>query len=120
MGYDLSDITTATPTECLISGHGTDDVVGITIASGAGVLSKCTVVAQYNTGTSSGHYARYDNSKSDGRETAKGILADKVDATSSGVFGLMYVHGHFHTEEVIALDSGAVTDLKTCVFESRG
>lgn len=117
MGYDL-DPTEYTPSEILVSGHGTEERLTITIASGVGVLSKGQVLGQYNTGVNSGQFGKYSNADVGtlGLGEAKGILSDKVDATSSGVQATMYVHGTFYPERLTGLDSGAKTDLKDCLF----
>jgi len=110
------DTTTADPTEILVSGHGTEERLSITIASGAGALAKGTVIAQYNTGAASGTFGAYNDAGSNGLNTAKGILSDKVDATASGAQGNMYVHGTFYESKLTGLDSNAKTDLKGCIF----
>jgi len=115
MGY--MDSTTYTPTAGEVSEHGLEARKSITIASGIGVLQKFTILGQYNSGVNSGTYGAYSNTGATGLDTAKGILADKSDATSSGVNTYMYVHGVFNREQMIGLDSNAETDLKLCRFE---
>lgn len=115
MGY--MDSTTYTPDSGEISEHGLEARRSVTIASGIGAVAKYTILGQYNTGANSGTYGVYNNAGSSGMATAKGILADKVDATSSGVNTYMYVHGVFYREKMIGLDSAAETDLNLCRFE---
>lgn len=110
------DTETADPTEILVSGHGTEVRLSITIASGAGALAKGTVVGQYNTGANSGTFGAYSNTGASGLDTAKGILTDKADASSSGAQATMYNHGTFYRVKLTGLDSNAETDLKNCVF----
>jgi len=110
------DTSTYTPTEILVSEHGSERREGITIASGVGILVKGTVLGKYHSGTNSGTFNAYHNEVTDGRGVASGILADKVDATSSGVLSTMYTHGTFYTERLTGLDSSAMSDLKDCVF----
>lgn len=115
MGYFTE--TTDTPSEeILVSGHGSDLKTSVSVRSGAGVLSRGQVVGQFNTGTNSGLYDKYDDSVSNGLNVAAGILADKVDATSSGVQAAIYSHGKFYEERIIGLDASAKTDLKNCEF----
>lgn len=106
--------TTVTPTEILASDHFITQ--SVTIASGAGALSKGQVVGQYNTGTTSGQFNKYDDSVSNGLNVAVGILADKVDASSSGAQGVILTHGKVYTERTFGLDANAKTDLKDIVF----
>jgi len=115
MGF--MDSTTYTPTTAEVSEHGLEARKSITIASGIGTLEKYTVLGQYNSGVNSGTYGSYSNTGATGLDTAKGILADKSNATSSGVNAYMYIHGVFNRESMIGLDSNAETDLKLCRFE---
>ena len=109
-------------TEILISGHGSDQREPIMIASGIGVLVKGTVLGQYNTGANSGMYGAYKDADVGtlGLGVARGILSDRVDASSSGVRASMYRHGTFFKERLTGLDANAETDLKNCVFVQRG
>jgi head decoration protein D len=54
----------------------------VTVASGAGVLGAGRVLGKI---TSSGKYAAYDNTASDGTQTAVGVLLYNIDATSADV-----------------------------------
>ena len=106
------DTTTANPTEKLVAEHGTEQRQSITICSGVGTLSKGQTMGQYNTGICSGSYDAYDNSVSNGLQVAKGILTDKVDATSSGVNTTVYTHGKLYKQSLIGYDATADSDLK--------
>lgn len=110
------DSTTYTPDTGEVSEHGLEARRSVTIASGIGVLSKYTVLGQYTSTAASGTFGAYSNTGSYGLDTARGILADKSDATSSGVNTFMYTHGIFYREKMIGLDSNAETDLKNCEF----
>ena len=112
MGWISS--TTATPTEILASDHYV--ARSITVASGAGVLAKGTVMGQYNTGSTSGTHASYDNSVANGLQVAAGVLTDKVDASSSGAQGAIYVHAVLVEELLTGLDTTAKSDLKDITF----
>jgi len=110
------DSTTYTPDTGEVSEHGLEARRSITIASGIGVISKYTILGQYNAGINSGTFGEYSNAGSNGLEKAAGILADKSDATSSGINTTMYTHGVFYREKMIGLDSDAESDLKNCEF----
>ena len=115
MGFDLTP-TTRTPDSILVSEHGTEQRQAVTVASGIGVLALGTVLGQYNSGANSGTYGAYSNTGATGLDAAKGILADRVDATASGVNSYVYSHGKFYREKIIGLDSNAESDLKNCEF----
>jgi len=112
MGWISSD--SVTPTEILASSHYVKQ--GITIASGAGALVKGQVVAQNNTGVSSGCYSDYNDGGSGGLDVAAGILCDAYDATASSVQGAMYTHATVVEERIVGLDANAKTDLKGILF----
>lgn len=65
----------------------------LTVASGAGVLARGTVLGVLTTG---GKAVKVDSSKSDGSQTAYGVLAESVDATSADVKALVYTSGLFN------------------------
>ena len=115
MGFDLTP-DTRTPDSILVAEHGTEMRQTVTIASGLGVLSLGTVLGQYSSGANSGTFGSYSNTGATGLDTAKCILADRVDATASGVNSYGYTHGKFYREKIIGLDSDAETDLKGCIF----
>lgn len=92
----------------LKSEHGTEVRVPITIASGYR-LSAGTVLGKI---TASGKYGPYDDTATDGRQTAVGILGEDVDATSSDVGTFMYVHCIVDTSKLIGIDANGQADLK--------
>lgn len=110
------DSTTYTPETAEVSEHGLEARRSVTIASGIGTLEKYTILGQYSSGANSGTFGKYSNTGATGLNEAKGILADKSDATSSGINTMMYTHGVFYREKMIGLDSAAETDLKNCEF----
>jgi hypothetical protein len=113
----FNEQTDYSTTEILSGSHGSDQRIPVTIASGIGVLQKGQILGRYNAGVNSGLYGVYDNVLgANGCNAAVGILADKADATSSGVQCSMYTHGRFRKELMIGLDSAAETDLKNCEF----
>lgn len=79
--------------------HGTLELSDITILSGEGVLTAGTCLGMIE---SSGKYAKWDTSASDGRQNLKGILGCDVDATSSDVNAFMYIHGAFNKAQLSA------------------
>ena len=86
----------------------------ITIASGAGVLTKGTVLGKI---TASGKYKAYTNANSDGSEVAKLILAEDVDATSADVNAVAYASGHFNSAALTGYDAAAGVDFEgTAIF----
>lgn len=72
--------------EFLISeGNGTFSREAVTVLSGE-VLASGTVVGKV---TASGKYAAYDNTASDGTQTAAGVLYEAVDATGADKPGVI-------------------------------
>ena len=114
MGWISSE--SADPTEVIVGSHGTEQRLSITIASGAGILAKGTVLAQYSATANSGAFAAYSDAGSNGLAVAAGILTDKVDASASGAQATMYTHGEFYESKLTGLDTNAKTDLKNCTF----
>lgn len=66
----------------------------VTILSGAGVLSRGTVLGKV---TASGKCVAVDNSLANGAQTVYAILAEDVDATSADVVTAAYFTGEFNT-----------------------
>jgi hypothetical protein len=99
-----------------INDHGLDSLFSITIASGTGVLVGGTVLGKRNTGTHAGKYQDYDNGASDGTEVARGILLNRVDATSGDALGSMMIHGVVRSGSLIGWDSNAASDLPNIQF----
>ncbi|MBC7327553.1 head decoration protein [bacterium] len=106
----------AAPARFLASEHGTEVRIPITIACGYineqqvwDKLSAGTVLGKI---TASGKYGPYDDSATDGRQTAVGILGEDVDATSSDVGTFMYVHCIVYASQLTGLDANGKADLK--------
>jgi len=95
------------PEAILESGHGWI-TKRITVKLGEGALAKGTVLA-YNTST--GKYVAYDDTGSYGANVAMGILADKIDTTSSDQLANMYIRGAFVVGKLTGYDAAALTDL---------
>lgn len=71
----------------------------VTIASGAGVLVRGTVLGAITT---SGKFVKVNSTNSDGSQNADCILCtDSVDATSEDVMATVYVTGRFNIEALI-------------------
>lgn len=84
--------------------------VPVVVASGAGVLTRGTVLGKI---TASGKYKAYNNGASDGSEVAKLILAKNVDATSADVNTVAYRTGEFNESALTGLDAAAKVDFET-------
>ncbi len=67
----------------------------VTIASGAGVLTRGTVLGKVTT---SGKYVEVKSTNTDGSQTASCVLHAPVDATSDDVVATVYVAGRFNVE----------------------
>lgn len=71
----------------------------VIIASGAGVLTRGTVLGKITTG---GKYVKSASASSDGSQVVDAILADdKVDATSEDVEAIVYISGVFDQSKLI-------------------
>lgn len=66
----------------------------ITVASGAGILARGTVLGKI---TASGKYLKSASGASDGSQTPDLILAEDVDATSADAEALAYARGDFNS-----------------------
>jgi len=73
-----------------------------------GDLAAGTVIAKI---TASGLYAEYDDTKSDGRETAVGILLEDIDDAKGDQPYLIAIGGTFYKANLTGLDANAITDL---------
>ena len=98
------------PTAPFIYGDGKDlVVVPVTFdVSVCGDMQAGTVVAKI---TSSGLYAEYDDSKSDGRQTAVGILLEDIEDANGDQPYLIAIRGTFYKAKLVGLDANAITDL---------
>lgn len=93
LGYSSE---TFTP-DSLIAGHSDIRTRSITIASGAGELTRGTLLGKI---TSSGKYVKSLAASSDGSEVPVAILAEDVDATSADVVTVAYESGEFNVNDV--------------------
>jgi hypothetical protein len=95
---------------------------GVTVASGQGVLAAGTALGQK---TSDKKYYAYDNTKSDGREVARGILRRPVDtgtvvlAANDQVSNIV-IQGILKWQLLVGVDTAALTDLGMTVDTVRG
>jgi hypothetical protein len=103
--YGLTEETLAA--DGLVSEHPAV-LIPVTIAAGAGILAKGTVLGKI---TSSGEYVAYDDDNNDGSQTAVCILARSVVATSAAVLASATVHGSFKRSGLTGLDDAAEADL---------
>lgn len=83
--------------------------LGKTIVSGEGVLVKGTVLGKI---TANGKLAAYDNGASNGTETAKYILAEKVDATAEDAAAVVWATGEFKESKLTGIDAAGIADLE--------
>lgn len=77
----------------------------ITVASGAGVVARGTVMGIV---TASGKYIPSASAASDGSQTPVAVLADTVDATSADVASGAYFSGEFNSN-ALTLGAGWTT-----------
>lgn len=113
--YGLTTTGSYTPDNLLAGAHPPVEIP-VTIASGAGVLARGTVMGRVNA---TGKYVAYNDGASDGSEIAIAILARDIDATTSDVLANVYVHGEFAKSELTGLkgDGTTVTELqKSSIF----
>lgn len=85
----------------LIAGQFQPVTQPVTIASGAGVLTRGTVLGRI---TASGKYIKSASAAGDGSQTPVAVLADDVDATSADAAAGVYMTGEFNSN---ALTLGA-------------
>ena len=91
-----------------VNDHGLDSLFSVTIASSSTVLSGGTVLGRI---TSSGKYTAYNNGNSDGTETARGILFERVDASDGDHLGSMQVMGVVRSGSLIGIDDAGRVEL---------
>lgn len=111
-------VDSATPTlPFWVNDVGQDDLFSITVASGSSVLVGGTIMSKFTAGGGQMlKYVPYDNSGSDGSETAFGILYNRVDPTSGDVLASLMVRGDVRSGSLVGFDSGAATDLANRFF----
>lgn len=88
----------------------------ITIASGAGVIKRGTVLGKV---TASGKYITSASAASDGSQTPVAIAADTVDATSADQVCGVYLMGEFNSR-ALTLGAGWTTATVTAALRSLG
>lgn len=91
-----------------VNDHGLDSLFSVTIVSSSTVLSGGTVLGKV---TASGKYTIYAGGASDGTETARGILFERVDATDGDHLGSMQVMGVVRSGSLIGIDDAARVEL---------
>lgn len=95
--------------EIMASMKGGFTQVGVTLASGQGILPAGTVIAQV---TSTGKFVVYDDDGTDdGRRVARGVLRKRVDTTDGDVHGNMVIAGIVYNSKLSGMDANAITDL---------
>lgn len=82
--------------------------ISVTLAASAAGIPIGTVLGNV---TSTGLYAPYDNTKTDGSEVARCILAETVLASDAPVPAAAYADGVFYKDRLIGLDAAAMADL---------
>ncbi len=97
----------------VVNDVGQDALYSVTIAEGSAALPGGTVLA---LNTSNGKYDAYDAGGSNGLDTAKGILMNRVDPTNGDELGAMLVYGHVRSGSLFGLDAAAMTDLDRFFF----
>lgn len=85
---------------------------GVIVAEGEGALPEGSILGEITSGDDDGKFALYDPTGTDGREVAKCILAQSIDATSAEVHTSAYVAGIFRESALGAeFDANAKNNL---------
>lgn len=105
---DLGVTSATSQPDKLYAGDHPPVVIPVVIVSGAGALTRGTVLGRI---TASGKYDAYDDGDSDGTEVARAILAHDVDATSADVNTVAFVHGEFNESALTGIDAAGSLDL---------
>lgn len=79
---------------------------GVTVASGAGVLVRGTVLGVI---TASGKCVKVDSTKTDGSQSPKYVLSNDVDATSADVVAVAYKTGVFRKASLLFGGTDTIT-----------
>ncbi|MGE4536655.1 MAG: head decoration protein [Desulfovibrio sp.] len=90
----------------LIAGDAKIVTAAGTIASGAGVLVRGTVLGKI---TANGKYLKAIGTAEDGSQTPDAILAEDVDATSADALSVVCLSGQF-AESALILDASLTLD----------
>lgn len=88
----------------LIAGE-THELKPVTIASGAGALTRGTVLGLV---TASNKYDQHNPGGADGTQIARAILAEDADATAADITAQAYVLGKFRASDLVW--PGGITD----------
>lgn len=105
--YGLTTETT-TPVDLTADNHPVV-MLPATIVSGAGVLTKGTVLGRI---TATKKFKPYASANSDGSEVARAILTRDIDASTADAKVAVYVHGVFNKNALIGLDDTATLKLQ--------
>ena len=97
----------------LVAGE-TFEIKKITIASGAGTLTRGTVLGM---DSSTYKYKQLNPAGTDGTEVARAILAEDVDATSSDVKTIAYFIGKYRLADLIWPDGITDAQKKTALLQ---
>ncbi len=106
---ELGTETASYTPENLLAGNFPVEVMPFTVASGAGVIAKHTVLGRV---TATGKLKPYDDAATDGSEVAEVILAEDIDATSEDVPVQTYVTGSFNKAALVGIDDVAIIQLR--------
>ncbi len=105
--YGVTTLETSSVDNLLYGPFEAVDVPG-TIASGAGVLTRGTVLGKV---TASGKYIAYTSGAADGSQNPVAVLAVNVDATSEDVPTCFYIKGVFNKKGLVGADANAIDKL---------
>ena len=110
MAEDYGVTTEQLSADDLIGGSHGHIEMPVTLASGAGALSRGQVLGRV---TASGKYSVYDKDASDGTEEPRAILARPIDASAADATAVAYVHGEFN-ESALTGNGATAGDKKSC------
>jgi hypothetical protein len=101
-----------------IDGKFPVDAVGVTIASGEGILARGTVLAR----SSDTEKCVILGTEAAAEETLTpfGILCDEVDATSADAFAMAYRSGHFNRSALIVEEGYEITNADEAALRDGG
>ena len=80
----------------------------VTVAEGFGKLQEGQVLGRIDA---TGQYGPYDAAATDGRQTARVILAEDVDTSDGAKIVAVYVSGYFKKDALTGLDETAMSQL---------
>ena len=115
MGYEkaLLSTTTYSDTEELIYDDQNLVLVGVTFKGRTGGDSAIDAGTLVGTVTADSTYQVYDDSATDGTETAVGIVIEDVPALAAGeeYNAVIAIHGDFYKSKITGYDAAALADL---------